>query len=286
MAKDKTLKISCMNIRVHTRHHKEEYMELWKLVMKLKIKNIRGNVALMFGSSRKLDKNENSPYFGYVYRFLDIDPSEPWFDIEKNEEASEEDVAQVNIPAKLKPNLSEIPYIFDPKTHKLYFLTGGTYPGVGPSSMGDLFDTIKNHPAILKRFGEIDSTIVTDKKMLDELLGWPEIRKIYVKLERPNPTEEEDDETFYERLQRRRLKSEEHIYTKQSGAESIIADDEMTSLFRAAADNGIYRQSGTDKTGVFREASSRDIPMIEVYKYDPDSMLLYEAFADAVHQIK
>lgn len=192
----------------------------------------------------------------------------------------------MNIPEKLKPNLSEIPYIFDAKTHKLYFLTGGTYSGIGTNAMENLLDAIKNHPAIVKRFGEVDSTIVTDKKMLDELLGWPEIRKIYVKLERPNPTEEEDDETFYERLQRRRLKSEEHIYTKQSGAESIIADDEMTSLFRTAADNGIYRQTGTDKAGVSREASSQNFPMVEVYKYDPDSMLLQEAFADAVNQIK
>lgn len=286
MAKERTLKISCMNIRVHTKHHADEYISFWKLLMKLKIKSIRGNVALMFGYSRKISKNPDSYIFGYIYRFLDIDPSEPWFDIEKNEEAADEDVAQLNIPEKLKPNLSEIPYIFDPKNHKLYFLSGGTYPGVGPKSMENLFNAIKSNPNILERFGEIDFTIVTDKKALDELLSWPVIRKIYVKLERPNPTEEEDDETFYERLERRRLKSEEHTYTKESGADSIVPDEEMKTLFRTAIDNGVYRQSGVDKSGDSKEASSKNFPMQEIYQWDPDSMILHDAFVDAVNQIK
>ncbi len=253
--------------------------------MKLKIKSIRGNIAIMIGSFKELTGSNKNYFFGYIYRFIDINPKEPWFDIEKNEEASEEDVALVNIPEKLKPNLSEIPYIFDYKEHKLYFLTGGTDTGIGTQSISSLFNKIKAHPQIVKLFGEIDHTIATDKKALDEMLSWPVIKKIYVKLERPNPTEEEDDETFYERLERRRLKSEEHIYTKAAGADSIKADEEMKAIFRTAIDNGIYTQEGIDNSGENRKASSRDFPMIHIYKYNPDHLMRSEAFIEAVNQI-
>lgn len=285
MAKERTLKISCLNIRVHTQHKPEEYIKFWKKIMRLKIKSIRGNIALMIGTARQLEGSNKNLFFGYIYRFIDIDPSEPWFDIEKNSEASEEDVALVNIPEKLKPNLSEIPYVFNFKEHKMYFLSGGTDTGVGHHAISSLFDLIKNNPAIIKDFGEIDHTIVSDKKALEEMLNWPVIRRIYVKLERPNPTQKEDDESFYDRLQRRKLKSEEHIYTKAAGAETIEPDEEMKAIFATASENGVYRQDGINPQGESRQVSSKSYPMQYIYKYDPDSLIRSDAFIQAIAQI-
>lgn len=287
MARERTIKISGLNIRVHTEHHFSEYKKLWKLILNMKIKRIRGNIALMIGSARPLYKDkEDSPIVGHIYRFLDIDPNEPWFDIEKNEEADPEDVAQVRIPEKLKPNLTEYPYYFDVVRHKLYFISGGTDGGISANSVALLFENIAAARRIKNQFGDIDYTIITEKGVLDELLSWPVIRKIYVRLERPNPSDFEDDVSFYERLKRRKLKKEEHIYTKASGAKSITPDQEMQDIFRVSIDNGIYKQEGIDKQGVSRDASSTSYPMKEVIKYDPDVITQTAAFNDAASSIR
>ncbi|WP_415266952.1 DUF4747 family protein [Acidovorax sacchari] len=274
-----------MNIRVHTKHHTSEYVRLWGLIVRSKIKRIRGNVALMFGGARPLNDKPDSPIFGYIYRFLDIDPDEPWFDIEKNEEADPEDVAQVNIPEKLKPNLTEFPYYFDPRTHRLYFQAGGTDGGVSANLIYLLFEKIAASKRVKSSFGDIDFTILTDKNALREMLSWPVIRKIYVKLERPNPSDFDDDASFYERLKRRNLKREEHTYTKDSTAESIEPDQEMKNIFKVAVDNGVYKQEGVDKAGYSREASSKSYPMEEVTKYDPNAMTHADAFISAASEI-
>jgi len=82
----------------------------------------------------------------------------------KNSEASEEDVALVNIPEKLKPNLSEIPYVFNFKEHKMYFLSGGTDTGVGHHAISSLFDLIKIILQLLKILVKLTILLFLTKK--------------------------------------------------------------------------------------------------------------------------
>ena len=122
MAKFRTIKAAGINVRLHTKHDPSEYKRLWEMLYRQKYTKTRGYTALMIGDMRHLNnEDESSPIVGYFYRFVNIDPSDPWFDIESQKKAKPGDVAQVVIPKNLKPSLMEIPYVFDLKKHKLYF---------------------------------------------------------------------------------------------------------------------------------------------------------------------
>lgn len=283
MAKMRTLKVSGINLRVHSRHSPEEYVELWRALTRMKKPKARGVTALMIGSQRRLRAEDPaSPFFGHLYRFVNIDPEDPWFDIETQKRADAEDVAMVSIPKKLKPNLTEIPYLFDVQRHHLYFVSGGTGASVSPGAVDSLIEYLSEFDRIKDRFGQIDHTVLTREGTLETLLQWPEIRQIKVVLERPNPTEFDDDDTFYKRLKRRNVHKEEHSFYKAPEAETITPDAEMQSMFNRAVSDGLYKQRGINPKGKVEEASSSDYPRKEVAEYDPAIQLESEAFVELI----
>lgn len=284
MARERHIRVSGVNIRVHTKHEADEYVALWGALHRLRRAHTRGANATMIGDMRRLGEAEDAAVFGYIYRFIDIDPSDPWFDIERHKKADAEDVAGVHIPAKLKPNLRQFPYIFDVKKHRLYFKSGGYGGGVSAGVVTSLVEGLVKAPKIIERFGEVDVTALTKRGAIETLLRWPEIRRIDVVLQRPNPGDFDDDKNFYERLKRRNLKREEISYVKAKGAASITPDAEMQKIFKVAADNGVYRQTGVNPAGEVKSASSKEYPMQEVSTYDPDTQTETSAFQSFVTQ--
>jgi hypothetical protein len=282
MARERHIRIGGLNIRVHTKHEAAEYAALWQAFHRLRRPRKRGATATMIGDVRKMDGL--TALYGYIYRFVDIDPDDPWFDIEEHKKAEAEDVAEVKIPAKLKPNLQEFPYVFDLAKHRLYFKTGGHGGGVSPGIMTTLVQELALVPRIADRFGEIDVTMLTRKGTIEALLKWPEIRRIEVVLEKPNPSDFDDDQHFYERLNRRNLKREEITYVKAKGAASITPDGEMNKIFKVAEENGEYRQTGVAPDGDTKTASTKDFPLQEVATYDPNNQMEGEAFRNFVTQ--
>jgi hypothetical protein len=279
MARDRTIKISGINIRVHSKHAPSEYVELWRSFAKMRKAKSRGVSAMMIGTQRPIAKDDPaSGIFGYLYRFVNIDPADPWFDIERHEVADEADVAQVRIPEKLKPNLEEIPYFFDTKKHRLFFKSGGAGASVSPGIALALVEHLSLFPQISNRFGEVDATIIKTKGTLEQLLSWPVLKYIGVTLKRPNPNEFDDDQEFFDRMERRGLKLEEHKFVKAPEADSITPDDEMLSMFKRAIEDGTYEQRGIDTDGELKTASASAYPMKESVTYDPDAELESEVF--------
>lgn len=158
MARERHIRIGGINIRVHSKHAPSEYVDMWMAMHRLRRPRTRGATATMIGEARRRDDNPDAPIYGYFYRFVDIDPDDPWFDIEQHKKAAEDDVAQVKIPKKLKPNLKEYPYVFDIVKHRLYFKTGGHDGGVSPGIVASLLEHLAAAPRIVERFGEIDVT--------------------------------------------------------------------------------------------------------------------------------
>lgn len=269
MSKARHFEVASINIRVHPVHKPEEYEALWKILYSKKVHITHANNALMIGGFKA-----DTPGFitGNFYRFLQVDAGAPWFDIEKHKKAADEDVGLVNIPPALKPNLVEIPYVLDLKKHHLYFVAHELEMNLAPYLVEKLLKRLISSPSIVKRFGDVDLTVMTDKGKVLEMLRWPVIRKLTIKLERPNPVEEDDEETVLQRLERRRLKSEIHIYQKAKGELSINVDDEIQKQAAHASDNGLVEVTGKNPTGQPDTAVSKNFPLKLKGSYTPTGL--------------
>lgn len=285
MGKERTLRVGGLNIRVHTKHAADEYAALWKALHRLRLPTTRGVNALMIGSVASLGETPDAPLVGSFYRFTNINPDDPWFDIDEHKEADADDVAEVKIPKKLKPNLKEYPYLFDIKKHRLFFKSGGHDGGISPSLVQRMLQNLSGRPKIVQRFDAVDLTVMTEQGVLARLLKWPEIRQIELVLERPNPTDFDDDQSFYERLKRRSLKKEVTTFVKANEEKTITPDQEMLKMFEIAVNNGKYTQKGKNAEGVIETASSTNYPLQEATTYDPDLTTERDAFIEVAHRL-
>ncbi len=285
MGKERTLHVSGLNIRVHTKHAADEYAALWKALHRLRLPTTRGVNAIMIGSVSSLNEAPDSPLIGSLYRFTNINPDDPWFDIDEHKEADANDIAEVRIPNKLKPNLKEYPYLFDIKKHKLLFKSGGHEGGISPLLVQKMLQNLSERPIIARRFGDVDLTVMTEQGVLERLLMWPEIRQIELVLERPNPTDFDDDQSFYDRLKRRSLKKEVITFVKANEEKTIRPDPEMLKMFRIAVNNGKYTQKGMNAEGVIESAASTKYPLKEPTSYDPDVITERDAFIEVARRL-
>ncbi|MGS0624354.1 DUF4747 family protein [Ralstonia sp. VS2407] len=278
--------MSGINIRVHKAGHDvKNYVELWRAFWNQRQSITHANTALMIGDIRFENEDDpESPIYGYLYRFLDIGKDEPWFDIERHKQADPRDVNQIIIPEKLKASLKEIPYFFDVKKHKLYFIRKEMETGVSPWMVLKLIQRLGAAQIVIDRFGRVDATILTDQSKLEELYEWQVIKTIEVSIERPNPTDYDDEQEVFRRMKARGVSEEKFGFKKAPDADTIVPDEQMKAIVTVGADNGAVQAKGIEASGKPVEISSKDIPRLERTQYDQNTTTLMDSFKAFVRE--
>ncbi|MGF7466535.1 DUF4747 family protein [Alcaligenes nematophilus] len=273
-----------LNIRVHPEHKPSEYIALWKILFNLRWHFVRGHTGLMIGESKLINEDSDEPLIrGYLYKFLEIDLDLPWFNTERGKKAGEEDLERISIPEELRPNLVEIPYVFNVKNHRLHFVSKSGKIAVSPMMVRNLIKDLSTAEAVQDRFpGGVDVSIATDKKDIDRLLNIHSLRSLTITIERPNPRESEDDATVYERMRRRGISKEIREYKKASNESSIHPDDEMFNLAHIAAENGKVEVSGRDASNRPIKASSNEFPKRKYFSYQKSMQTILDALQSFV----
>jgi Domain of unknown function (DUF4747) len=286
MARQRGFEVQCINIRVHTSHTPEEYEALWKAVGRLRAPIVwRTGVALMIGESAKRQAPPSNGFYGQFYRFVQINHDDPWFDISKHKPAEAEDLAKVSIPANLRPNLQQTPYFFDIHKHRLYFIARSGADSLSAVAVKKLLESLVAFHTVVERFGRVDLTIATERDDVQKLLEWPVLRRLKITLERPNPTDYEDEEAVFRHLNAIGVKSETRDYHRADDRPTIRPDDEMKGLAAVAGDNGEVEVTGTDPDGRRRTANSQDYKWSLKRTYDQRHQTLTEAFLQVVSDL-
>lgn len=283
MARKRSFEVGGLNIRVHTEHSPEEYKRFWLSVFENRAKSLYGSTVFMIGEARSEDDNDlAAPITGYVYKFLNINRDDPWFDINRNKPASDEDISKVSIPNNLKPNLKFIPYVFLPSTHKLYFVSKASGDSMAPSTAHRILSKLVRREEIVEKFGEVDITILTDQKKVKDFWDWQVIKSLEVFIQRPNALEHEDEADVLERLDQLSAGSVRAEWKKAHGAQTLEPDDRLKKISTVAADNGEVRIKGKNAKGIPDHASSKDFPMHERGTYEPNLQTLMQALFSLV----
>lgn len=112
MITTRAIKISALNIAMHQPHSPKKYVELFKDAKKLNYLVRLGSLhgAILGSIYPPKDGNPTSELTGEIYRFVKLDPKEPWFNVETSDVASDDEVGRINIPGHLLPHLQRIEF--------------------------------------------------------------------------------------------------------------------------------------------------------------------------------
>ena len=272
MARAKKLTYGAVNITMHP-HSPEKYVELFRMARKNAGNvNLRGDsfATLSYFYPYKNGQVISEPFEGEILKYTDIDVSGDWFDIVKKDIASDEEKERINIPENLKPNVARFSFVFLPASHLLVYEMQDKSRHLTSRQIESFLNGIFSHEGIIKRFGKVNVTILTEPDSVERMLSLKGITCINMVTRRPNP----DDLASAENVMQKRFKrigviEEDKTYKSERGQE-IKPDGELKQDALIASRNGEVSIRRINEVGLVEVHASSDIPLQRVEPYDAD----------------
>ena len=286
MAHERKVPVSALNIAMHEPHSAAAYVDLLNgLYQKKKIVDIRSLTGLLIGSMHPIVRlSPERGITGEIYKFTNLDQSEPWFDVNTLEEATEEDARSIKIPDNLKPHLARFTYIFFPHGHRMYVQTRNKSRSLSITSTRKFLLALLDEPSV-PSVPKVEITVVPHRDSISRILQIKYLRKLHISLVRPNPDDLGDAERrLLDRLANQgadKMDTVLHAKTNQK----LTPDGDMLTLARVAASNGSVFGSGRDEANNPVRKSTVDQPWVEVAHFDEDVQTEQEAILQLVESI-
>lgn len=277
--------IGALNIVLQP-HTPEKYIEMLQKLARYRLSAlVRGDDALLLGSCRYLDpSNPLAGVRGEIYKFLKLDSAAPWFNTENMDAATEDEVAEISIPENLKPHFKRFQYIFFPKGHRFYFVCSKPQHNLSPGLVKRFFEKVFVNEE-LSSFGTLNVTVQPDPSGLSELLKLKRISILKMEIDRPNPDDLDGMEAeILKRLNKLNARTEK-IEFMEASSEGLKPDEYIEALASVANDNGYVSVEGKDDSGLKKYLSTKDMPLHETAKYNPNLTSEFDALYDKVVEI-
>ena len=250
MPRSRSFQFSALNIVTHP-HSPETYLELLRAIYRLRQRvRVRGNQHLMIGSLASVARDKPlEGLTGILFRFDQIDSDVALGNLDRGEEASEEERLQIRIPEGLVPNFQQFNFVFYPKTHQLHFESKNTGGSLAESLLKKFFDSACAVEEIIQEFGMVEVTVVPEHEQIERILSLPSLSQLVIDLRRPNPDDlSSEEDRVLGRMQKMRTQRLVETLTSEKG-QTLAPDDQVTMLARIAAKNGSVLGKGRGSAG-------------------------------------
>lgn len=270
MARETIIRFSAVNIVVHP-HPANVYEKLiraaWRHRLSAQVHGERwGRITQVWESS----DSELPGIHGIISTFTQIDPDQPWFNDETDDEASDADLNALDIPENLKPNLRRCRFILDEKNHILSFDMESSKGGLSGGLMEKFLRRLFSSKEIIDEFGEVKVTLLHPDGTIEDLLDIPGLREIFMHLSKPNPgdfdggmyedvmgwLDEQDADTLDQRI--------------SSSNGPLQPNKDTEALARVADENGYVEARGKQGNVALRASTKDSAPLIEQGGYNPN----------------
>ncbi len=200
-------------------------------------------------------------YSGRILLWTEIDMDGKWLDIDRDDELSEEDYQKITIPAAAKPNFRPFWYIFDEKSHTMYFEMGNEFgQSLGFTSAHRAISRLLDSSGAKRNKIEVTVTIIPEEDAVQKIVDMPGLRKLFIRIRTPNPDDFEDKKKeVLKELKENNAKQVDRTYTKVAGAERLTPTEEVKQLAEIGAENG-YVTGESNVDGRPNELSTKTFP--------------------------
>jgi hypothetical protein len=273
LSRRKTIKLGILNIKSHP-HSALTYSKIFMSAFELKQSiKIYGESYGRLGYCSYINKNApEEGVLGWIYKFTDINLLESWYNVDKDEEATDDEIKKLNIPKNLKPNFTKYFFVFFSPKHRLFVETQNSTDRISVHSVKNLFSSLLNHPALLEKYPMVDVFIEQSRDQLDYILELPLLKKLFISVTLPNADDLESEEAeIFRRLNSENASKLELSYTASSG-KSIMPNEGTKKMARVAVSNGYVVGSGIDESDKSVTESTKDHPLIESFKHNPSEV--------------
>lgn len=192
MAMQRLMSVCAVNIRLQP-HPAGSYFRLFEMAMNLKRPiSIHGMTHMIMTRLKKEQVEGREALTGEIAKYTRIHFDKKWFNELTMSVAEEDDLVEVNIPDHLQPNFSAFRFVFFPDGHVAIVEHEADGERLSPNFVGKYFSKLLSADVIGKALGVVDVTVLPDPKGVQSMLSLPVIKKVEMKIRRPNPDDFDD----------------------------------------------------------------------------------------------
>jgi hypothetical protein len=231
-----------------------------------------------------MTKSDEGVVRGIITTFINIEIDGNWFDAENLQDATDQQVSEVKIPANLHPNAAQFYFIFDVKKHRIYIQNYSRSKVLTPPQALKLLSELSTQTSITQKYNYASITLIQDKKALEKIFKIDRIDRITINILKPNADILADD--FEEQIEAHLLASHARKLTltyQANPGDSLVPNSDIQKLGEAALTNGSVRVDGRNDGQSVHE-STEDSPLIIQGKYDPDTTTEDQAFRRLINE--
>ncbi|MGE4501976.1 MAG: DUF4747 family protein [Thiomicrospira sp.] len=269
MARRIHTKIGCVNVVTHP-HTPENYVNLFNRIFESRIDvSIGHQQRMIMGALQPGVIEQQNALTGFLYKFLDVGGDNAWYNIALNEEASDEDLREINIPRHLRPNLTKHRFVFFPDGHKLFIQVKGEHQNdnVSMNQVEKYLQRVCSKEFIIEEFGEVFLTVIPNSEDVEQMLASDAITAISYEITLPNPDYDDEDQ-YVGWMESQGIYKEQRALKAQRGGR-VEPNSELKSLAITASRNGNLQVKEKDTNGITVTKTSSSSPMIESVSFDP-----------------
>jgi len=271
MPRPKTFYLGALNFTIHP-HNPQKYYDLIEETFSLNLKiPIRGDEYASIGTCWAINgDNILDGVYGDIFKFVQLDPNDDWFNIKNEKIATEAELKEINIPDHLKPHFSKFAYAFFPRNHRFVLvLNNDKNKNMSITLARRLFEKIFNNENLIEKYGEVSVSIEQSREELQKMLSLYKINHLSIKITRPNPDDNDtlDEEVIRRLLDEQNVNKAEFNYQAVRG-QTITPNDETKKYARIAASNGSVEMTGKDIEENPIAISTEQFPLLSTFKYD------------------
>lgn len=278
MAKTRRVILAALNIEMHQPHSAQRYVDLFARAKKAQFLVRQGELhALMLDDVYGIKNGvESDEITGLFYRFVRIDPSNPWFNKKERRLATADEVRDIKIPEELLAHAQKIYFVFFPKKHELWFTHKNGADGVGHRAAANFFQEILSHAAVELSYPPVHVNSIPDKEAVSKIVKKSTLRSIEWSYTRPNHDGVQSAEAELQAVMER-LNAERMTRSLQAPrGEALKLDQETQEEAMAASRRGAVQ--AVDLSG--EPYSSSDKPMVLHVDVVPDAQNIYSVLRE------
>ncbi|OCJ05262.1 hypothetical protein A6U87_14740 [Rhizobium sp. AC44/96] len=225
--------VAALNIRINDKDRRD-YPKLIKQIADLK----RG-VRVLGKTNLAISYFDEISLRGIILKYDELPAADEWFNTENFDGASLEDLKEIVIPDKLKPNYARFYFALDPNLHVIAFQTYGRSKGLSTLAVEKYFKAAVKFEEITDAFGQVDADIIADHGAIDRILNLDNLKELEIIIRPPNS--DDIGETLAQIIEDRLREQNAEEYRerlKTKGKKHIEPNERTRALAHVAGQNG------------------------------------------------
>lgn len=271
MARSRTVTFGAVNVVLPPPHEPTRYVDLFRAAYSNRGKaKLLGDWVGMIGAlSQASDPIHGDIVLGEIYKFVDLDVTQNWFNMAKGKVAGADDMARLVIPDELKPHFNFLPFVFFPVGHRLVSLTSDGADSIPISLVAKTLRGTLGSAALRKEFGEVEVTVEPAMETLEQIFQMPNLKRLDINVTSPNPDDFSDFEKHFQENMEEQNARKLLLSILAEPGEALEPNDETKKLAKVAQANGSVTGTGGGR-GKTRKLSTVAHPFEHKDSYRPD----------------